>query len=165
MKKKFDKVAWGRRNRKTKKGLIAECNGRMRERSRNRGHAMPNFTIKELHEWFNAQPNFDTLYNNWVDSDYDKWLKPSPDRIDSKLPYTFENLQLDTWRKNHENNTADILAAPNQPVGKGTIYHVKDRGHWRATCFVEGKEVYIKTSTDKQVAIDALKEFKKNLEK
>ena len=53
--------------------------------------------------------NFKVLYNNWVESNYDKKKKPSIDRIDDFKGYSIGNIQLTTWELNKEKQTQDIL--------------------------------------------------------
>ena len=43
---------------------------------------------------------FSELYDAWVDSGYDKWVKPSCDRTDPNISYVLDNLKLMTWREN-----------------------------------------------------------------
>ena len=74
-----------------------------RRGSEKRGHPYPPYTLDEFREWLLAN-SFDILFDRFEQSGYDKWLRPSADRIDSSLPYTFDNLQLITWRKNHKKN-------------------------------------------------------------
>jgi hypothetical protein len=49
--------------------------------------------------------NFYELYNNWIDSGYKKSDKPSVDRIDDYKGYSFDNIQLMTWKENNKKNT------------------------------------------------------------
>ena len=88
--------------RKTKAGITTCMYGGMKVSSGRRQHVVPNFSSKQLREWVFSQPNFEQLYIDWVASDYNRWKKPSCDRIDSALPYTFDNLQLMTWKENDE---------------------------------------------------------------
>jgi len=48
------------------------------------------------------QPNFEELYNNWVKHGYDKWYKPSVDRLNDDKGYSFSNIQLVTWKENSD---------------------------------------------------------------
>jgi len=93
---------------KTKKGLVKCMYSGQKKGSRQRGHAMPNYTVEELRDWVFAQINFKKLYNNWVKSEYKKDLIPSCDRLDDNKPYTLNNLQLITWEENYEKSRCDI---------------------------------------------------------
>lgn len=69
-------------------------------KSKKRGHVLPNYTLQEFKTWLFNQPNFQELYDNWVNSGYDKKLIPSPDRLNDNLPYTLNNIRLITWAEN-----------------------------------------------------------------
>jgi len=88
---------------RTTKGLVTAIYSQQRRNSRKRNHPNPTYTNKQLYEWIVLQPNFNTTYNNWVNSNYETNLRPSCDRIKSILPYTLNNLQLVTWEENNNN--------------------------------------------------------------
>jgi len=88
--------------KKTKRGLITAIYSAQRSNSRSRKHPMPDYTLDELYDWMLSQPHFEELYNNWVESGYDKSIRPSIDRLDDYKPYTFSNIQLMTWRENNK---------------------------------------------------------------
>jgi len=74
--------------------------------SNRRKYDLPNYTKEEFKEWLLKQGIKD-LYNNWVNSNYNKTLKPSVDRLNDYLPYTFSNIQLITWGKNFKKGNDD----------------------------------------------------------
>lgn len=86
----------------TKNGYLTKIYGQQIASSKKRGHPMPSYTREELGEWLFAQPNFDKLFNAWLDSGRDKNLAPSIDRDKNHLPYTFNNITLMTWQANKE---------------------------------------------------------------
>ncbi len=75
-----------------------------RRASKLRGHVYPNYTNEELYVWFLNQPNVYKLFNEYIKSGRDKWLAPSPDRLDPTKPYSLDNLQLVSWNENARNN-------------------------------------------------------------
>lgn len=85
---------------RTIKGVINKIWQKQLFNSNKRKHPKPNYTKKELEEWILNQSNFEKLYNDWVNSGYDKWLKPSVDRLDDTIGYNFNNIQLITWKEN-----------------------------------------------------------------
>ena len=87
---------------RTVKGLIVSIYGRQKKSSKKRGHQLPTYSKEELHVWITSQSNFKELYDNWIASDCDMWLIPSVDRLDDAKGYSFNNIQLITWRENHE---------------------------------------------------------------
>ena len=90
----------GEKIRHTKNGLVSSIIRNQRKASRARGQEMPTYTLDELKSWVFSQPNFETLFNEWVASGFDKLKKPSIDRIDEKISYNFNNIRLVTWREN-----------------------------------------------------------------
>ena len=84
---------------KTELGVINLMYGLQRGSSKKRGHNMPTYTKEEFTTWL-YENNFKTLYDNWVDADYDKMVKPSADRLDDDLGYSFDNIRLVTWQEN-----------------------------------------------------------------
>lgn len=87
--------------RKTRKGWMNAVYQTMKSNSRLRGHAPPNFTRKEFDAFIDAQPHFHMLFEEWEKSGFDKWKRPSIDRIDNNKSYKFDNMRLVTWRENY----------------------------------------------------------------
>lgn len=99
--------------------------------SKERGHPPPDFTMSELSDWLLSQTNWETLWSKYLESysskpiyqhrgcltNYDPNLSPSVDRIDSKKPYTLDNIQLVTWKQNQLNHIADTK----RPINKYTM--------------------------------------------
>lgn len=67
---------------------------------------MPDYSLQWLHDRFLDDIKFKRLYAEWVKSGYDKWKKPTIDRINRLKPYTKDNIQLLSWADNRakENN-------------------------------------------------------------
>lgn len=99
--------------RKTVRGLIGSIRSEQCSSSKVRGHPLPDFTIDELYEWVTSQNNFDRLYKDWASSGYNKWLRPSTDRVDNKLPYTLDNIQLVTFEENNKRSHEDAKLGNN----------------------------------------------------
>lgn len=87
---------------RTKTGLVSQIYTSQKHSSKKRNHAPPTYTKEEFEEWLFSQPNFKTIYDNWVASGYEKDLKPSVDRPDDYKGYSFDNIQLMTWKENRE---------------------------------------------------------------
>ena len=68
--------------------------------SKIRGHDKPKYTLKEFRDWFSIQPNKDQLWIAWIESRYDKWSKPSVDRLDISKGYSFDNIELVDFKTN-----------------------------------------------------------------
>jgi len=104
--------------RKTPEGIVATMHTAQIAASKKRGHNPPAYTRAELREWVFGNPSFKVLFDNWVGSGYDKWKKPSCDRIDDYKPYILSNLQLVTWRANWERSHQDRINGVNQKQSK-----------------------------------------------
>lgn len=104
----FDINTWN----KTVKGLIKVIYLSQKTRCRRDNRKMPNYSEIELYNWVLEQDNFIELYNKWAMSNYNKDLKPSIDRINNKMSYSLDNIQLLTWNENFK---------------KGVIENSKDR--------------------------------------
>lgn len=95
--------------KRSKMSLIHRIYNRQKRSSIERGHVPPAYTKDEFITWFWEQPNFEQLYNDWVTSDYDKMLVPSPDRLKNHLPYTLDNLRLVTWQVNNDAEQKPVI--------------------------------------------------------
>ena len=93
---------------------------KQREKSKQRGHKPPAYTIDELVEKYLNDSKYIKLHKAWVASNYDTKLAPSLDRKDNNIGYSFDNIELMTWQENDNNGDRD------QKLGKlGTpIAHV-----------------------------------------
>jgi hypothetical protein len=76
--------------------------------SKSRGHIPPLYTKEELTKWLISQPNFEALYNDWVDSNFTSDFRPSCDRLDNSKGYSFSNIELVTWKVNKERANRDV---------------------------------------------------------
>lgn len=85
---------------KTKKKLIQVIYYNQISHSKTRGHERPSYTLDELNQWFNDQPHFDTLYNNWINSNCKRILVPSVDRLRDNEGYSLNNIRLVTFSEN-----------------------------------------------------------------
>ena len=85
---------------RSKKGLITDIYRAQRYACRLRNHAYPTYSLLELREWVFSQTNFDSLFDNWANSNYEKSLRPSCDRLNAYKSYSFDNLRLVTWGEN-----------------------------------------------------------------
>ena len=106
---------------RTPDGLAARIYSDQKGSSINRHHPSPVYSVNELRAWMKAQVNFDALFSSWVQSNYNKLLSPSCDRLDDYKPYTLDNLQLMTWGDNKLKGEADSLNGVNNKKNKPVI--------------------------------------------
>lgn len=102
-----------REDYKTEKGVIRTIHKTQNLHSGRRGHGPVQYSKAELSEWLYGN-GFKGIYLKWRDSGFNKDLKPSVDRIDDFIPYSFDNIRLGTWLDNRNHLYRDIL------TGKGT---------------------------------------------
>ena len=98
---KIRKLATYHRNKYKFNGMSRQMIASQRRNSIRRDHPKPAYTLGEFREWL-LDNSFSILYDKFIESNYDTWLIPSVDRINDDLPYTFDNIQLITWRENWE---------------------------------------------------------------
>ena len=79
-----------------------------KQSSKKRGHNPPEYSLDEFEKWLFSQPIFYKIYDEWKESGYDRWLKPSVDRKDNSLPYSIDNIVLMTWKENSIKANADM---------------------------------------------------------
>jgi hypothetical protein len=99
-KDKDKEIQWRNTYRKTLKGWVTRRYVNMKYNSKQRNMDLPNFTKKEFSQWVSEQPHFKKLWDGWVNSNYDKKLSPSINRLDDYKPYIFDNMELTTWEDN-----------------------------------------------------------------
>ena len=111
---------------KTKIGLISNIFSNQKQHSKRRGYNLPNYTKVEFLNWVLSREIFIELYNSWVDSNYDKLLVPSVDRINDYLPYTLKNIRVTTWEDNNDKGNLDVINGINNKNSKSVIQYSMD---------------------------------------
>lgn len=109
------------KNRRTKDGLISIIYNSQKYNSKVRNHQPPTYTKKELKNWVFSNPNFTAIYEEWISSGYEKDLKPSIDRLNNYKGYSFDNIQLTTWKENSNNQHKDVLEGRFNKTNKAVI--------------------------------------------
>ena len=99
--------------------FTAKMYGRQRESSRSRGHKMPTYTLEELRYWMQQQENLSSLMKAYKESGFKKDFIPSVDRLDNSKSYSFDNIQLVSWRENYMKERAKMSKAVNQLTMEG----------------------------------------------
>jgi len=55
---------------------------------------------EEFYSWAKSCKEFHGLFNDWVESGYDRKMAPSPDRINSSIGYIISNIEWVTMSEN-----------------------------------------------------------------
>jgi len=79
--------------RKTKKGVLTNMYAHMNRR-------YIDFSLAEFHEMFLEDKKFCRIFNEWERKGYRKDLRPSLDRIDYRIDYHVNNINMMTWAEN-----------------------------------------------------------------
>jgi len=111
---------------RTKDGLITKIYSGQRESSKKRKHPSPTYALTELREWALKQSIYHELHAKWVESGYDKMKTPSCDRKDDYKGYSFDNIQITTWRENRNKLFEDKRNGINNKQSKPVSQHTKD---------------------------------------
>ena len=85
---------------RTKDGIITQIYSDQISTSKQRNYPSPTYTKQELKDWMFSQKIFHELFDNWKNSEYNTYMKPSCDRIDDYDSYSLDNIQLITWMDN-----------------------------------------------------------------
>lgn len=109
------------KTRRTKKGLIAELFHTQKQKSKKRNMPLPNYNIQSLTHWVFSKKIFHILYKNWEKNNYSQALRPSIDRIDDYKPYTFNNIQILTWKQNQEKAVKDAVSGKTRKTLKPIV--------------------------------------------
>lgn len=91
----------------SEKGVIRVLYKTQKRHQRLRGHGDMPYTKAEFENWLYAN-GYKGLYEKFKESGFIKDLKPSVDRIDDFVGYSFENMKLTTWKHNREHQYEDI---------------------------------------------------------
>ena len=93
---------------RTPEGIVNAIYFKQIHNSKKRNHLPPEYNRFELRSWIINNPTFDEMYGVWVKSDYCKNLKPSIDRLDVTIGYTYKNIELVTWEENTKREISRI---------------------------------------------------------
>lgn len=86
--------------RRTPKGVLTNTYSKQVHRSKIKNMPPPEYTLKEFQDKFLSDPKYLRLFREWEASGYKKSRKPSFDRIDHRLPYSFDNINVMSWEDN-----------------------------------------------------------------
>jgi hypothetical protein len=110
---------------RTLKGLVHTIYNSQRSSSAKRNMQMPTYSKEELRLWLFSQSLYFELFDKWRISGYKRMEVPSVDRKDDKKSYSFDNIQLMTFRENNKKSHNDrksgkLITAQNKKVDQFT---------------------------------------------
>lgn len=86
--------------RRSVEGLISKTYSHQKQSSKRRGHEAPTYTKRELLEYAKCSEEFMRLFEEWCSCGYVSYSRPSFDRLDDSKGYSFDNIQVTTWKEN-----------------------------------------------------------------
>lgn len=87
---------------------------------------LPSYSKEWLKNWLFSNPEFHRIYDLWVLSDFDSYMKPSVDRINDYVSYTEYNIQLMTWKENCFKLYEDKKQGRNNKISNAVCMYSKD---------------------------------------
>jgi len=92
---------------KSESGVVTTAWHHQVKHSITRGHTPPQYTKEELADWMLNHPSWNRLYSDFVDSGYERDVRPSVDRLNNNYGYSFDNIRLVTFRENYMTYLSD----------------------------------------------------------
>ena len=80
-------------------GLITQMYKSLKSSTVSRGHKEVGFSKEEFTEWL-GKNGYDLIHRYWEESGFDRFKRPSVDRLDDQRHYYLENIRLTTWFAN-----------------------------------------------------------------
>lgn len=114
--------------RRTPTGLVRNIFNNQHKTSKRAGRPKPTYTYEQFENWFLNHNKFQTLYANWVASNYDRQLSPSADRLDNKLGYSLSNIQLVTAHENLMNQKKQHRTEEHLHTKSRSICQLNEKG-------------------------------------
>ena len=85
---------------RSKKGVITVIYSNQKSNSAIRGHSNPQYTKQQLSEWLLNDFVFNLIFDNWSNCGFVERMKPSIDRLNDDLEYSFSNIRIITFAEN-----------------------------------------------------------------
>lgn len=104
--------------KRTIKGLINTIYNHQKETSKKRSMRLPTYSESRLYDFIVSNDSFESIYSEWVKSNYITELRPSIDRLNDYIGYTLDNIQLMTWGENKAKGHNDRREGRNNKTSK-----------------------------------------------
>ena len=130
----------------TKRGLITSIYFHQIESSKRRNNENPTYTKEDLLNFAVISIEFNLLYNDWVNSRYNKLLAPTFDRKNDYDGYSFSNFnKWMTWGDNKRKGHNDRKNGINNKISKSVLQYDLNG------CFI--KEYYSHRDAERQTKV------------
>jgi hypothetical protein len=134
--------------RRSELGTINKIYDQQRHKSIHRNHKQPVYTKNELTVWL-YENRFKELYDTWKNSNYEKDLTPSCDRLDNSKGYSLDNIELVTWKENNKRAYSDRKCGNIKQGLKPVSQYSKSNeliNNYHSICEAERQTKIVKTS-------------------
>ncbi len=113
-------------NSRTLVGYIRRLYNAHTSNSKARGYGYPDYNKQELKDWLTSNDEFNKLLKFWKANGYKTCDRPSVDRVDDYIGYTFSNIQIMTFRENREKGDADRVNGVNTKMSRAVNQYDMD---------------------------------------
>lgn len=103
-------------------GMKKHCKTRIKNENINYS---VDFTKDQFTNWL-MENNYKELHVNWAVSNFDIMFTPSVDRLNDYIGYSFDNIQLVTWKENKNKAYKDRKKGKNNKLNKAIIQYDLD---------------------------------------
>lgn len=108
---------------RTKIGVIRTIYYSQKNSSRKKNFCKIGYTYDQFYNWCFSQQLFHEQYEKWIKSNYNRWEKISVDRIDDYKGYTFDNIQLMSWKQNNDKAVLYRITGKNNKKNKSVLQY------------------------------------------
>ncbi|KAB7892593.1 HNH endonuclease [Poseidonibacter ostreae] len=124
--KKCDNLR-GQDRRQSVDGLIKEIYKSQRNYAEKNNTAL-SYSREDFIEWIEKQEEFEFLYKDWQNNNYEKMFTPSCYRIDSEIKnsYSLENLGIAIWKDIQIKRGQDIKEGRDNRINKSVLQYTKE---------------------------------------
>lgn len=149
----------------SKSSFIYRIYSAQKSSSKQRGRPMPSYSRDELVDWFMNQQKFHRIYEEWQKSNFEHDLSPSCDRIDSKKPYSLDNIQLMTWAENNYKGRFEkksekprkARVAKEKPVAMKVVVDTSERDNLRVSVYKPDGSLFIRSPIKTKIPKEPIK--------
>lgn len=169
---KAKKQAWIKGYEKTERGFLMRLYRNMKSRitgvQKTKHHLYKDKYLlpkEDFYKWAESDKVFHKLFRDYENSNYERKLAPSVDRIDPNIGYRLSNMEFVTMSENSRRGSinAHKVVKKNNKSGVVGVCFAKSMNKWHAYMHVNGKANHLGYFDNKEDAIKARKDFEASL--